>query len=157
MPATRRSLICTGKEILMPYRKRIVNTELCCGMWHIIFCSITWTAKSARTTPILEYGILSLAPDRQHFGPLLCKSCGALPLIVIGQIPAKKRIPSQLTISIEDLRDSISHGASVEETYDAKVIGSLITKFIKSLDDRQRYIFMDRYYMAEPVEKPLRI
>ena len=66
---------------------------------------------------------------------------------------SKKRIPSQLTVSIEDLRHSISNALPVEDAYDAKVVGELITKYIRSLTDRQRYIFMDRYYMAEPVEK----
>ena len=66
---------------------------------------------------------------------------------------SKKRIPSQLTVSIEDLKNSISNGLSVEEAYDAKVVGELLTKYIRGLTDRQRYIFMDRYYMAEPVEK----
>ena len=66
---------------------------------------------------------------------------------------SKKRIPSQLTVSIEDLKRSITNGLSVEEAYDAQMLGELITNYIRSLNDRQRYIFMDRYYMAEPVEK----
>jgi len=66
---------------------------------------------------------------------------------------SKKRIPSQLTVSIEDLKKSISNGLSVEEAYDAKMVGELVTNYVQGLNDRQKYIFMDRYYMAEPVEK----
>ena len=66
---------------------------------------------------------------------------------------SKKRIPSHMTVSVEELRESISNGSSVEDAYDAKVLGELITKYLRGLDDRQKYIFMDRYYMAEPVEK----
>ena len=66
---------------------------------------------------------------------------------------SKRRIPSQLTVSIEDLKHSISNELSVEEAYNVKVVGELITNYIRGLNDRQRYIFMDRYYMAEPVEK----
>jgi RNA polymerase sigma-70 factor (ECF subfamily) len=66
---------------------------------------------------------------------------------------SKKRIPSQLTLSLEDLKTSISSGCSVEEAYDAKMVGDLITEYIRGLTDRQKYIFMDRYYMAEPIEK----
>jgi RNA polymerase sigma-70 factor (ECF subfamily) len=65
----------------------------------------------------------------------------------------KKRVPSQLTLSIEELQNSLSSGKTVEEEYDAKVLGELITEYIRSLDERQQYIFVDRYYMAEPVEK----
>ena len=66
---------------------------------------------------------------------------------------SKKRIPSQLTVSIEDLKQSISNDLPVEEAYDAKMVGGLITRYIRGLSDRQKYIFMDRYYMAESVEK----
>ncbi|MBP3389195.1 MAG: sigma-70 family RNA polymerase sigma factor [Clostridia bacterium] len=64
----------------------------------------------------------------------------------------KKRIPSQLTISLEEL-DAISSDPSVEEAYEAKEVGRLITEYLKQLSERQRYIFIDRYYLAEPVEK----
>ena len=65
----------------------------------------------------------------------------------------KKRIPSQLTLSLEELEDSISSDMLVEESYEAKEIGEMISNFVWSLNDRQRYLFMDRYYLAEPVEK----
>lgn len=65
----------------------------------------------------------------------------------------KKRIPSQLTMSIEDLSNSISSGVSVEAEYDAKELSQMITDYVHSLNDRQRYIFIDRYYMLEPVER----
>lgn len=65
----------------------------------------------------------------------------------------KKRVPSQLTLSIEELNHSLRSGMSVEEEYDAKILGELITEYVRSLDDRQQYIFVDRYYMAEPVER----
>lgn len=65
----------------------------------------------------------------------------------------QKRIPSQLTVSIEDLRRSISSGMPVDEAYEAKEVGKLITDYVESLNDRQKYIFVGRYYMAESVEK----
>ena len=65
----------------------------------------------------------------------------------------KKRIPSQLTLSLEELEDSISSELLVEDSYEAKEIGEMISNYVWSLNDRQRYLFMDRYYLAEPVEK----
>jgi len=65
----------------------------------------------------------------------------------------KKRIPSQLTLSLEELEESISSELLVEESYEAKELGEMISNFVWSLNDRQRYLFMDRYYLAEPVEK----
>lgn len=65
---------------------------------------------------------------------------------------AKKRIPSQLTVSMEELKSAISSDHSVEEMYEAKALAKLISKYIRTLTERQKYIFLDRYYMAETVE-----
>ena len=65
----------------------------------------------------------------------------------------KKRIPSQLTISLDELADSISSGVQVEEEYESKQLGKLISDYVWSLNEKQRYLFVDRYYLAEPVEK----
>lgn len=65
----------------------------------------------------------------------------------------KKRIPSQLIVSLEELENSISNGRLLEEAYEAKEFGKLINNYIESLDEDQKYLFMDRYYLAEPVEK----
>ena len=64
----------------------------------------------------------------------------------------KKRIPSQLTISLEEL-ELMGGGPSMEEVYEAKEIGKMISEYIRGLSDRQQYIFLDHYYTAEPVEK----
>lgn len=64
----------------------------------------------------------------------------------------KKRIPSQLTISLEEL-EAMGGGPSAEEVWDTRELGRLITEYIERLNERQRYIFIDRYYLAEPVEK----
>ena len=65
----------------------------------------------------------------------------------------QKRSPSQLTISMEELKKSISSGVTVEEEYDAKEVSQMITDYLWSLNERQRHLFIDRYYMLEPVEK----
>ena len=65
----------------------------------------------------------------------------------------QKRIPSQLTMSLEDLGNTICRGTSVEEAFEAEEVGRIISDYIKSLNERQRYIFIDRYYLAEPVER----
>ena len=66
---------------------------------------------------------------------------------------SKRRIPSQLTVSIEDLENSICSSLSIEDAYEAKEIGKMVSDYVGSLNDRQRYLFIDRYYMAESIEK----
>ena len=41
---------------------------------------------------------------------------------------------------------------SFENEENAKIIGSIINDYVKGLSQRQRYIFMSRYYVAEPIE-----
>jgi RNA polymerase sigma-70 factor (ECF subfamily) len=49
--------------------------------------------------------------------------------------------------------DEISSGLSLEDLHEVKEVGRLITEYVKQLNERQRYIFIDRYYFAEPIEK----
>ena len=41
---------------------------------------------------------------------------------------------------------------SVEKEYEAKEVGKLINDYVRKLTERQRYIFIDRFYLAESVE-----
>lgn len=66
---------------------------------------------------------------------------------------SQKRIPSQLITSIQELEQSITSGPAIEEIYEAEEIGKMVSDYVGSLNDRQRYIFVDRFYMAESVEK----
>lgn len=64
----------------------------------------------------------------------------------------QKRIPSNLTSALEEL-DYMLEGDSIDSEIDAKRLGEIISAYLKTLSKRQRYIFMSRYYMAEPIEK----
>ena len=64
----------------------------------------------------------------------------------------QKRIPSNLTSALEEL-DYMLEGDSMDSEMDAKRLGEIISAYLKTLSKRQRYIFMSRYYMAEPIEK----
>lgn len=65
---------------------------------------------------------------------------------------SKKRIPSELTVALEDAQGTLYHGDSVEAAYEASEVGRLINDYVKTLPDRQRYIFIDRFYLSESVE-----
>lgn len=64
----------------------------------------------------------------------------------------QKRVPSNLTYSLEELDNLISDDSMVKE-FDEEHLGALISSYLRSLTKRQRYIFMSRYYAAEPIEK----
>ena len=65
---------------------------------------------------------------------------------------SKKRIPSELTVSMDDLNDTLHSGNTVEASFEAEEVGKIINDYVKRLSERQRYIFIDRFYLAESVE-----
>ena len=64
----------------------------------------------------------------------------------------QKRVPSNLTSALEELEYMLS-GEGIDDEFDAKHLGEIISAYLKTLSKRQRYIFMSRYYMAEPIDK----
>lgn len=65
---------------------------------------------------------------------------------------AKRRIPSEYTVSMEDIKDTLHSNETVDSEYAAEELGKIISDYVRSLSDRQRYIFIDRFCLAEPVE-----
>ncbi len=65
---------------------------------------------------------------------------------------SKKRIPAELTVSIEDLHDFLHAGDTPEAEYTAKELGKIISDYVRGLSDRQQFIFMERYYLYSTIE-----
>lgn len=65
---------------------------------------------------------------------------------------SKKRIPSELTISMEDIYETLHSKDTVETKYATEEVEKIINEYVKNLPERQQYIFIDRFYLAEPVE-----
>ena len=59
---------------------------------------------------------------------------------------------SEMTVSLSELEDFLSDEESVDSQLDAKELGGVISDFVRSLPQRRRFIFMSRYYAAEPID-----
>ncbi len=66
---------------------------------------------------------------------------------------AAKRVPSELTVTLEELDESFGQGDSVEETSECQRIVLVLNRFLAELPERSRLIFVCRYYCADPVER----
>ena len=64
----------------------------------------------------------------------------------------KSEIPSEMTVSLSELEAFVAGNEDVEEAFDAKLLGKVISDFVRSLPMRRRFIFMSRYYMADPID-----
>ena len=58
---------------------------------------------------------------------------------------------TELTVSLSELEDFLSDDEDVDSQFDAKELGRVISDFVRSLTPRRRFIFMSRYYAADPI------
>ncbi len=63
----------------------------------------------------------------------------------------KKRVPSELTASIDELAAVLACDDTTEDDFSAHELGRLISAYVHSLEKRERYIFVSRFYMGETI------
>ena len=64
----------------------------------------------------------------------------------------KSGVPSEMTVSMSELEDIISDDGDVDAYFDAQALGRIISNFVRSLNERGRYVFMSRYYMSARID-----
>lgn len=64
----------------------------------------------------------------------------------------KDVIPSEMTVSLSELEDFIADDSEVGASFDAERLGRVISDFVRSLSDRRQFIFISRYYVADPID-----
>lgn len=65
----------------------------------------------------------------------------------------KSNVPSNMTSALSEIESFLDNGSLVEQDYDSKRLGSIISNYLHDLNERQRYIFMSRYYGVNTVDK----
>ena len=61
-------------------------------------------------------------------------------------------IPSEMTVSLSELEDFVAGDGDVDSEFDAERLGRIISDFVRSLPTRRQFIFMSRYYVADPID-----
>ncbi len=64
----------------------------------------------------------------------------------------KKRIPSEMTVSMDELEDILHSDDSPDAEYLAEELGKMTNEYLGTLTDRQQYIFIGRFYMGDKLE-----
>ena len=67
---------------------------------------------------------------------------------------------SEMAVSLSELEGILSDGDTTASALDVKELGRMISNFVRGLSARNRFIFIGRYYMAEPIDaiaKDLRV
>jgi RNA polymerase sigma-70 factor (ECF subfamily) len=61
-------------------------------------------------------------------------------------------IPSEMTVSLSELDEVIADRGDIDSEIDAERLGAVISDFVRSLSERRRFIFLSRYYVADPID-----
>lgn len=78
--------------------------------------------------------------------------CGIVRNIALGRYKERhrrKRVPSELTLSFEDLLRDV--GDIADDGAESEELSRAIGGYVSGLDERQKKIFAARYYIADPV------
>lgn len=63
----------------------------------------------------------------------------------------QKRIVSEFTVSLSDPENFITDDSDMEKAVQTKELSGIISDYVRSLSERQMFIFVSRYYVAEPI------
>lgn len=64
---------------------------------------------------------------------------------------ASRRIPSELTDSLSELEEAISYSENISEDVFVKDAIKVLNTYLMELDDKDRFVFVCRYYYADSV------
>lgn len=64
-----------------------------------------------------------------------------------------RAVPSEMTVALSELEAFIADDDGIDDEIDSRELGRVISEFVRSLPRRKRYIFMSRYYVADPIDK----
>ena len=64
---------------------------------------------------------------------------------------AAKRVPSEMTVSLEELDHYIPYDNSIEHDYAVFQISRLLSLYLRSLPERRAFIFVCRYYCSDRI------
>ena len=63
----------------------------------------------------------------------------------------QKRIASEFTVSLSEIEDFIADDGDMTAEIETKELAKSISNFVRSLPDRQMFIFVSRYFIADPI------
>ena len=65
----------------------------------------------------------------------------------------KKTVSSEMQVSLSELEGCIIEDHSIESELQTEELGRAISEFVSSLSQRRQFIFMSRYYVADPIDR----
>ncbi|MDO5401505.1 MAG: sigma-70 family RNA polymerase sigma factor [Eubacteriales bacterium] len=87
----------------------------------------------------------------EHLGAWLCKVCRNLSLMRLRERYSVRRGAGEFALCLDELGDTFAPGISVEQAYEQKEFAQAVNRFLHTLPETQRNIFLARYYLVTPI------
>ena len=65
----------------------------------------------------------------------------------------KGNVPSEMTVALAEVEDILTENQPLGNEFDAHHFGVLVSEYLRALPERDRYIFMSRYYAVNTVDR----
>lgn len=65
----------------------------------------------------------------------------------------KGNVPSEMTVALAEVEDILTENQPLGNEFDAHHFGALVSEYLRALPERDRYIFMSRYYAVNTVDR----
>ncbi len=93
-----------------------------------------------------------IPPTRPHvFQVFLTKIMRNIAIDRYRQKNAAKRIPSEMTVSLEEIGDAIPTVASIDEDLLVDQVAEILNAYLRTLSDKVQFSFVCRYYYADRI------
>ncbi|MBR2354572.1 MAG: sigma-70 family RNA polymerase sigma factor [Clostridia bacterium] len=66
---------------------------------------------------------------------------------------AARRVPSEMTVALEELDECVSDPETPETEYAIRAMIRVLNEFLRSLDPKNEFIFICRYYYADSADR----
>jgi RNA polymerase sigma-70 factor (ECF subfamily) len=64
---------------------------------------------------------------------------------------AEKRIPTEMTVSVEEFVECLPSEVTVEEEYFIGEVSKILSQFLRELPERSAFVFVCRYYCSDKI------
>ena len=87
------------------------------------------------------------------FGAFIAKIARRISIDLYRHKARKRSVPSELVSSIDELEFCLTDGENVLESIEVKELARALNTFLKTLSQKQQYIFISRFYFSYSVEQ----
>ena len=91
----------------------------------------------------------AIPPERPSiFHAFLAKITRNLSLNRLKTAKRQKRVPSEASVSLQELEECVSDGDSLSRQLQSVAIARAINRYLDSVSDRRMYVFLSRYFYS---------